>query len=426
MTPENTKAPENTKCTFRRTLPTPPSGYQAPPGNPMNCRLCLLSVSRWRVASPKKHPIAEHAPSSEPFLGWFSTRMLGIFLFAISTSTIGLAQDGPSNQKDEVDNAVDKAIDYLISKQRGDGSIADRGYATAMTALSIMAMASSGTTVSDPTPRGKAMMRAVDYILRDDMRDNQGYFGQKDDSRMYGHGIITLMLTELLGMGANTEQDAKLHVCCREGISLILRSQQVAKSATHRGGWRYTPDATDSDLSVSVWQLMALRSAKNDGLEVPSGAIEDAVEYLERSFTSPIDRTGRPTEVGGFAYTATQKNPTFTMTSAGLLALEVCGRYDSPFVISASDWLTNNPPKWGDRFFFYGTYYFAQGMYQRGSPYAQNAEQAVRQILLEKQQTNGSWIAQGGEESGPGIVYSTSLAILSLSVKYHYLPIYQR
>ncbi len=328
--------------------------------------------------------------------------------------------------KDLVDTSVDKAIDYLVSKQRADGSIVDRGYATAMTALSVMAMASTGVTVSDPTPRGRAMKKAVDYVLRDELRDDQGYFGQKDDSRMYGHGIITLMLTELLGMGADDDQDAKLHKCCREGISLILRSQQVPKTSMHRGGWRYTPDASDSDLSVSVWQLMALRSAKNDGLEVPSGAIEDAVEYLERSFTSPLDRTGRPTEQGGFAYTATQKNPTFTMTSAGLLALQVCGRYESPLVVSASDWLKANPPKWGDRFFFYGTYYYAQGMYQRGNPYAKEADEAVQRILLEKQQPDGSWIAQGGEESGPGTVYSTSLAVLSLSVKYHYLPIYQR
>ncbi len=345
---------------------------------------------------------------------------------AMLLCTSGFAQQTTITQKDAVDIAVDKGIDFLITKQRPDGSIFDRGYATAMTALSVMAMASNGTTLGEPTPRSLAMMKAVNYILRDELRDSQGYFGQKDDSRMYGHGIIALMLTELLGMGATTEQDVKLHNGCREAISLILRSQQVPKNSTHRGGWRYTPDATDSDLSVSVWQLMALRSAKNDGLEVPSGAIEDAVEYLERSFTSSLDRTGRPIDVGGFAYTATQKNPTYTMTSAGLLALQVCGRYESPLVASASDWLVANPPKWGDRFFFYGTYYYAQGRYQRGNKYAQEADETVQRILLEKQLPNGSWVAQGGEESGPGTVYSTSLAILSLSVKYHYLPIYQR
>lgn len=332
-----------------------------------------------------------------------------------------------STEPDVTDRAVDKAIAFLLTKQRPDGAIVDNGYATAMTALAVMSLASTGTTLTDPSPRGQAMQRAVDYVLRDELVTDQGYFGQKDDSRMYGHGIVTLMLTELNGMGATADQDAKIQQRCRDGIDLILRSQRVPKQAQHRGGWRYTPDASDSDLSVSVWQLMALRSAKNDGMDVPSGAIDEAVDYLRRSFTVPIDRSGIPREpLGGFAYTPDQRNATYTMTSAGLLALQVCGAYESPLVVSASDWLLANPPKWGDRFFFYGTYYYAQGMYQRGGKYHRTAEDAVRQLLLEKQQADGSWTSPGGEETGIGSVYSTSLGVLSLSVKYHYLPIYQR
>ncbi len=344
-----------------------------------------------------------------------------VLWFHVAVVVSGQSQDAP------VDRAIDRAIDFLLTKQRDNGAIADRAHETAMSALSIMAMASVGTTLSDPSPRGRAMNRALEYVLRDDVRNKQGYFGHRDDSKMYGHGIVTLMLTELVGMGVDPSQDARIYRSCRDGIDLILRSQQVLKSQLHRGGWRYQPDALDSDLSISVWQLMALRSAKNDGMEVPSVAIEDAVDYLERSFTTPLDRQGRPTEpLGGFSYTANQKNPTFTMTSAGLLALQVCGRYESPLVVSASDWLLANPPKWGDRFFFYGTYYYSQGMHQRGNQYAKQAEEIVEKILLDKQQADGSWVAQGGEENGPGTVYSTSLAILSLSVKYHYLPIYQR
>jgi hypothetical protein len=49
----------------------------------------------------------------------------------------------------------------------------------------------------------------------------------------------------------------------------------------------------------------------------------------------------------------------------------------------------------------------------------------VENILLELQRENGSWIGSGSE-AGAGEVYSTTLAILALAVKYHYLPIYQR
>ncbi|MFT5092512.1 MAG: hypothetical protein ACI93T_001332, partial [Porticoccaceae bacterium] len=48
-------------------------------------------------------------------------------------------------EKDETDLAVDKAIAYLISKQRDDGAIIDKSHETTMTALAIMAMASVGT-----------------------------------------------------------------------------------------------------------------------------------------------------------------------------------------------------------------------------------------------------------------------------------------
>ena len=47
-------------------------------------------------------------------------------------------------QKDATDIAVDKAIAYLVSKQRDDGAVLDKGIETTMTALSIMAMASVG------------------------------------------------------------------------------------------------------------------------------------------------------------------------------------------------------------------------------------------------------------------------------------------
>ena len=116
-----------------------------------------------------------------------------------------------SFQKDETDLAIDRGIAYLVSKQREDGAILDKGHDTTMTALSIMAMASVGIQPADPTSEGQAMQRALAFVLRDDRVDDKGYFGRKDGSRMYGHGIITLMLTEMLGMGTSPEQDQLIH-----------------------------------------------------------------------------------------------------------------------------------------------------------------------------------------------------------------------
>ncbi len=172
---------------------------------------------------------------------------------------------------------------------------------------------------------------------------------------------------------------------------------------------------------------MALRSAKNDGIDVPAEAIGEAVAYLRRSYDSPVGRDGTPDKrVSGFTYEPERSNPTYAMTAAGLLAMQVCGQYEDPRVAGAADWLSARPPQWKDKWFSYGTYYYAQGMYQRGGEHARTAAKLVRDLLLEHQQSDGSWQAQNGSESSHGKVYATSLSILSLSVKYHYLPIYQR
>jgi hypothetical protein len=332
-----------------------------------------------------------------------------------------------SNTRDEVEMAVTRGIEFLLSRQRDDGAITERDYDTTMTSLAIMALASTGATPASPGPQGDAIRRGLSFVLRDDRQDKDGYFGNRDGSRMYGHGITTLMLAEMLGMGGDAQQDRLIEARCQRGIKLILSAQQTDKLPQYRGGWRYTPNSNDSDLSVSVWHLLALRSAKNDGLLVPNDSIEQAIAYLQRSYTARLDARGLPTSaVAGFSYLPDNGNPSFAMTAAGLLALQVCGDYDSPLVAGAADWLLENPPKWKDRFFFYGTYYYAQGMYQRGGVHAEKADVLVRELLLPRQDRDGSWSAPSGEELGAGRTYATSLAMLSLSVKYHYLPIYQR
>jgi len=328
---------------------------------------------------------------------------------------------------DEVDRAVKSGVEYLIQKQRDSGAISDRGHDVAMTSLAIMAMASMGVTPQRFSAAGRSMTKAVDFVLEKKHQDMQGYLGGRDGSRMYGHGITTLMLTEILGMGENVEQNERIHEMLVNAIKLILAAQKVSKSQKLQGGWRYTPTSRDSDLSVSVWQLMALRSAKNDGLDVPGEAIDAALQYLRHSYVSPMNRDGTPRDkVAGFSYTPGTHHPSFTMSAAGLLAMQVCGQYDSPMVKGASEWLMQHPPKPVERFFFYGLYYYAQGMHQAGGKYAERADELVPSLLLETQRSDGAWLARGGEERNVGTVYSTALAVLCLSVRYHYLPIYQR
>jgi len=65
-------------------------------------------------------------------------------------------------------------------------------------------------------------------------------------------------------------------------------------------------------------------------------------------------------------------------------------------------------------------------MFQRGGEYSTYARKLVEELLLPKQGPDGSWQGQSGQERNAGKVYATSLGVLSLAVKFHFLPIYQR
>lgn len=344
-----------------------------------------------------------------------SRAMIAVLFFALTASLY--AQDP---QKQRVDTALKKATDFLIAQQLDSGAIVEKGIRpdVTMTSLAVLALGSMGHQPSDPTPAGKAMKKALGFVLQPANQESDGYFGKADASKMYGHGITSLMLAEMLGMGGDEAQDKLIRERCRKAIDLILRAQRLPKNEHNRGGWRYTPDAADSDMSVTCWQVMALRAARNAGMDVPKESIDLAVRYIKSLYSG--DRPGR----AGFGYAG--KGSEISTTAEGLLALQVCGDYDSEEVKGASERLLQKGLSAGDKWFYYTAYYMAQGMYQRGEKFSTEGRRMIADAVLPLQRAEGSWEAESGEERQGGKVYSTSLAVLSLAVKNHFLPIYQR
>lgn len=350
-----------------------------------------------------------------------------LFAALLAAPTLADEQDSARPPTDKVDVAINRAIDYLISVQDKDGAIHDINHnQTAMTSLAIMAMAAVGHQPSDDTKQGAAMKKALSFVLRPDRQEVQGYFGGRDGSRMYGHGITTLMLSEMLGMGVDAQMDQVIRDRCRLAVELIKRSQTIPKDPRSRGGWRYAPESRDSDLSITVWQVMALRSARNAGMDVPKEMIDNAVEYIKRCYSSKRGPDGKPENLKSGCGYEPSRSPEYAMAAAGLLSLQVCGAYDSLEAKGSADWLKDRKVEFGTEWFFYGTYYYAQGMFQRGGDHASHARKLVEDVMLAKQGPDGSWHGQSGQERGAGKVYATSLAVLSLAVKFHFLPIYQR
>ena len=357
-----------------------------------------------------------------PVAGCVAAWLALVFTASVGAQPLGgLAPLAGPEMREPVQRRIDRAVDFLARQAQQDGSVGvENQHRTALTALTVMALVSVGHQPTDHTPEGKVLRDAIHFVLRDDRVTDTGYFGHVDGSRMYGHGITTLMLCEMLGMGVDDAQDALILRRARAAVDLILRAQQVRKREDrYIGGWRYDPHATDADLSVTVWQVMALRAAHAAGLEVPAEAIDQAVGYLERSFYP----TGRGR--GGYGYEPGQ-GPSYARTATGMLAMLVCGRYDHAHVAAAAVYLAENPPTryQDDQWFFYGTYYYAIAMDQAGGAYSGPAQREVFSALGQMQHHGGSWASSSFHERHR--VYATCMSVLALSVRYHYLPIYQR
>ena len=312
------------------------------------------------------------------------------------------------------DKAIEKAVAFLFAQQRQDGSFSDK-YPTAMTGLAVMAVMAAGQTPDDAT-HGPAIRRALNFVLSQMSED--GYLGRIDNSRMYGHGICTLMLTEAAGMTRDEVLERRLIEACKRGVKVILNAQAIQKGGGNQGGWRYEPTSADSDLSLTGWQTMALRSAKNIGIVVPNTAIQAATAYI-RENAAPD---------GGFAYQGKADHP--VLRGIGLLALPVCGVYDAPELAKSTAKMLADPPKWQGPWFYYRVYYSAVGMYQMGDEAWNKFFPFIDEALLPHQNPDGSWPEPPGNNElsnyAPTPVYSTSMALLALAVHSHLLPIYQR
>jgi len=316
-----------------------------------------------------------------------------------------------------VTRAVDRGLTFLASKQLEDGCWLSPGYGrnTGIVSLATLAFLSRGHEPGRG-PHGSRIEQAISWVTSN--QKSGLIIRDTSHGELYSHGISTLMLGEVIGMvDAKRKGLETVHRVHRTAINIILRAQNVPKDRWNLGGWRYTPSSEVSDISVSGWQLLALRAAKDTGLPVPDKNIRQAVHYIKRC--------AHPT--GGFSYQP-GGDPNTGRTGTGILSLEICGEHGSAEARRGGDWLLKNPLKWKGPFFYYGAYYSSQGMYQLGGKYWKQWQPISEKLLLEKQNEDGSWPPPPGatHEEQAGTIYTTAMAILSLGVEFRYLPIYQR
>jgi len=347
----------------------------------------------------------------------------------------------PPEKWQQVESSVDRALAWLAAQQAADGSFPTLPQGQpAVTSLGVMAFLSRGHQPGLGL-YGQRISRAVDFVLACQMANGLITFvppGQVHQDQgashtaVYNHAIAGLMLGEVYGQVSGPRAKA-VKQAIERALQFSRQLQTRPKSPTDKGGWRYLRlnlQGIESDLSVTGWQLMFLRSAKNAEFEVPQAYIEEAMVYVRSLWD---EQTGMfnyaRSESGGFGAKR-------AMTGAGILSLSMAGQHQTPMALAAGDWLLKHPfTRFGeltsarDRF-FYGAYYCSQAMAQLGGRYWERFFPPLVDALVSGQAADGSWppeIYQGGPtEAIFGNNYTTALAVLSLTPPYQLLPVYQR
>ena len=296
---------------------------------------------------------------------------------------------------EELESVYLKGMKYLATTQQTGGSWTD-GYGSqpGVVGLAVLAWLAHG---DDPNfgPYAAQIRSGLDFILRNANRET-GYIG----NTMYNHGFATLALAEAYG----AVDDPRLGPALQRAVDLILTSQ----AHNGQGAWRYGPESSDADTTVSGAQLVALFAARNAGIQVPDEAIDKALKFFAHC-SSPG---------GGFGYTDSG-GPNNPRTAIGILAYALARKKDQSACREALQFLRHDPLR-DDGYPFYFHYYASQALFQADVPAwtAWNV-QFLRQ-LARSQNPDGSW------DGNQGKVFSTAGGLLSLALNYRFLPIYER
>lgn len=359
-------------------------------------------------------------------------------------------QESPSSdviapeQWQRVDGAVDRALAWLAARQNADGSFPTiPNGQPGVTSLCVMAFLVQGHTPGEGI-YGKQIERAADYVMRCQKENglvalqapaspylNRVMPAGVGETAFYNHAISSLMLSELYGMSEAPESD-RLRLAIVQALAVTLETQRWPKDHPEdRNGWRYANDVSDmdSDLSVTGWQLMFLRSARNAGFAVPAESIDEAVAYMRRCYNK---------SEGVFCYASSQTARSRGMAGAGVLAMAHAGYHNSTEAASSGAWVlrhgfdnyneaTNYSGIWSNDRYHYGLFNCCQGMYQLGGSYWEEFFPRVVDTLLANQQRDGAWPAEKVRRDAQyGNAYTTALAVLSLGASNELLPIFQR
>ena len=310
-----------------------------------------------------------------------------------------------------------KHCPQCAGKCRNQGVLESR---TGATGLALMCFLGAGYTQHEG-PYKDVVSRGIYFLVNrmvlsdegGDLRDVQELalpFAKLDSVRlngdMYSHAIATLALCEDYAM----TRDGSIAAAAQEAIDFIVNAQN------EMGGWRYQP-RQPGDLSVTGWQLMALKSGVLGRLDVPRDVWYRAAEFLDSV----------QAEKGAEYSYLENRVPKPSMSAVGLYGRMMIGwPQDHPPLLKGAAALAKEDPRESNMYF---NYYTSQVLHHVGGSGWRRWNPRMRNYLVKTQALEGheygSWYFDEAWSDRGGRLYTTTLAILTLEVYYRYMPMYQ-
>lgn len=346
----------------------------------------------------------------------------------------------------KTEDAVEKALKYLASKQNKNGSWGSAesfqtGDAAALSGFAVLAFLSHGETYTSPS-YGETVRKGVGFL-----RELSAVKGIESAGRGFGHAILTYALAEAFAMTG----DLTLKKPLEERVRSIFMHQNkygsFAENYDNKPADTPPPAEINDprwkeiiigepvcDLSLLAWHVQALTAAQNAGIYVESQTetMDKALEALVR-----IHQAKKGGFSGGINMRRYDSNP--SLNPVGLLCLQFLNAGKSSAARRTARLVLPDKkdvlPKWKDAggFSLYRWYYQTQCIFQNENGRSRIWEiwnENMKKEMLSNQQKSGAWILPAGDTSfilrnkDDLSIYATSISALILQVYYRYLPTY--
>ena len=340
-----------------------------------------------------------------------------------------ITENGGTPQCEE---AVVKSLKWLQKQQNRDGSWGDgpQNYKCAMTGLALLSyLAHCETPLSEDF--GETVLKGISFLVDLGMKNPVISEQPALKEICYDHAVATYALCEAYTFCKQMDipSIANLEQVVTKAVDQIMKGQNA------NGGWAYnynTQPGAHTDLSVTGWNVQALKAAEHGGIKPSRGEIRAAL----RKAAMYCRKTALPD--GLFSYQENGREPRASLVGVGVLSLQMCGSGSDSTARRGLDWMlknTNQPFNWkanNTSSNLYQHYYGVQAAMNRGGDVWKAYNRAFRDSTLGAQASDGSFAPNGFP--GPGglvntnggsindKIYRQCLATLMLEVYYRFLP----